>query len=160
MFCASNVSIISIRIGIFSFTFLPSFSFAQSCIKRILSLCNFSECSAKFRGLKGLQVTSSTHDKSQEGYYLYRIQEASECKEIVYFAIGLLTLIYRMSHHLYNRHFMESKIMNKNCGLITTLVNMEMHTNKKQNGKLKLIKPPENIQRYLDFKFPHLFFSI
>lgn len=41
-------------------------------------------------------------------------------------------------------------------GLITAVVSMEIHTNKKQNGKFKLIKTPENIERYLDFKFPHL----
>lgn len=67
-----------------------------------------------------------------------------------------------MNHHLYDRHFMESNAMNKNFGLFTTVASMEMHTNKKQNVKLKLklIKPPENIKRYLDFKVPHFYSSV
>lgn len=60
-----------------------------------------------------------------------------------------------MSHHLYNRHFVESKAMDKNFGSITAIVSIEIYTNRKQNVKLELINPPENIKQCLDFKFPH-----
>lgn len=64
--------------------------------------------------------------------------------------------MYRMRHHLYDRRFKESNAMNKNFDLIITVVSMEINTHKKQNVKQKLIKTPENIKRYLEFKFPRL----
>lgn len=54
IFCTSNISIKTIRIRTFSFTFFPTCCCFQSCRNRIISLYNVSGCSAQNSGV--LQV--------------------------------------------------------------------------------------------------------
>lgn len=109
IFCSSNVSMKTIRIRTFSFTFLPTCCCFQSCWKRIISLHNFSECSQN-SGV--LQVQKQHTWRSQESYNPYNIQDLSDCKETVYFAT--LVLIPYLQN---DSPLIESNAINDKCGL-------------------------------------------